>query len=389
MQLAAAADQELVGVFQLLDLERDVVHGLALQPVLELAAGQKLAAGQILVAGERRVVDLEGHRDGGLVHGQRRQRFRGINRTHGVGNGQLLDAGNRDDVAGLGAVLLDAFQTHEAQHLQYLALTLLAFAIDHGDRHVLLQGAALDATDADDADEVVVVQLRDAHLERTVGRHRRGGDVLHDRFVQRGHVAFAHAVVEAGIAVQGRGVDDREIQLLVGGAELVEQVEHLVDHPVRACAGAVDLVDHHDRAEAHRERLLGDEAGLRHRAVHRVDQDQHRIDHRQHALDLAAEVGVAGGIDDVDAIALPGDRGVLGQDGDAAFLFLVVAVHHALGQHGALAQRARLLQQTVDEGGLAVVDVGDDGDVAQAFDGHWCERLVETAPATEGRQGAG
>src|SRR5690606_17806568 len=94
------------------------------------------------------------------------------------------------------------------------------------------------------------------------------------------------------------------------------------------------------------------------------------VDHRQHALHLAAEVGVPGGVDDVDAVAVPLDGGVLGQDGDAAFLFLVVAVHHALGQHRALGQGARLLQQLVDEGGLAVVDVGDDGDVAKVFDGH-------------------
>jgi hypothetical protein len=60
-----------------------------------------------------------------------------------------------------------------------------------------------------------------------------------------------------------------------------------------------------DRLEAHREGLLGHEARLRHRAVHRVDQQQHRVDHRQHALDLAAEVGVARGVDDVDAVAAP------------------------------------------------------------------------------------
>jgi hypothetical protein len=33
-----------------------------------------------------------------------------------------------------------------------------------------------------------------------------------------------------------------------------------------------------------------------------------------------------------------------------------------------LAERAGLLQQAVDQGGLAVVDVGDDGDIAQV---HW------------------
>ena len=50
----------------------------------------------------------------------------------------------------------------------------------------------------------------------------------------------------------------------------------------------------------------------------RVDQQQHAVDHRQHALDLAAEVGVAGRVDDVDLVVLVVDGGVLRQDGDAA-----------------------------------------------------------------------
>jgi hypothetical protein len=42
---------------------------------------------------------------------------------------------------------------------------------------------------------------------------------------------------------------------------------------------------------------------------------------------------------------------------------MVVAVHHALGDL-LVAEGAGLAQQLVDQGGLAVVDVGDDGDVA-------------------------
>src|SRR2546426_8810766 len=39
--------------------------------------------------------------------------------------------------------------------------------------------------------------------------------------------------------------------------------------------------------------------------------------HSQHALDLAAEIGMAGGVDDVDLDPPIADRGGLGQDGDA------------------------------------------------------------------------
>ena len=39
-------------------------------------------------------------------------------------------------------------------------------------------------------------------------------------------------------------------------------------------------------------------------AVDRVDQQQHRVDHREHARDLAAEVRVSRGVDDVDVLSL-------------------------------------------------------------------------------------
>ena len=44
--------------------------------------------------------------------------------------------------------------------------------------------------------------------------------------------------------------------------------------------------------------------------------DRNAVDHLQHALDLAAEVGVARGIDDVDLHALVGAGAVFGQNGE-------------------------------------------------------------------------
>src|SRR4029078_10726862 len=77
------------------------------------------------------------------------------------------------------------------------------------------------------------------------------------------------------------------------------------------------------------------------------------------------EIGVAGSVDDVDAGALPLQRGGIVQNGNAALALQVVGVHRALGHLLVLAIGAGLLQQAVDEGGLAVVDVGDDGDVTK------------------------
>ena len=43
----------------------------------------------------------------------------------------------------------------------------------------------------------------------------------------------------------------------------------------------------------------------------------------------------------------------------------IVGIHHPLGHALVFAERAGLLEQAVDQRGLAVVDVGDDGDVAE------------------------
>ena len=147
--------------------------------------------------------------------------------------------------------------------------------------------------------------------------------------------------------------------------QLVEQIESLVYHPIGAGTITVDLVDHHDGTQAQRQRLLGDKTGLRHRALDRVYQQQHAVHHAQHPFHLAAEVGVARCIDDVDMHAFIIHGAVLGQDGDTALFFQVVAVHHALGDMFIGSKRACLAQQLVHQSGLAVVNVGDDGDITE------------------------
>ena len=146
--------------------------------------------------------------------------------------------------------------------------------------------------------------------------------------------------------------------------------KHLVDDLAGPRVRLVDLVDADDRLQPDLQRLADDELGLRHRPFGRVDQHDRAVDHRQDPLDLAAEIGVAGGVDDVDADVLPDHRGRLGENGDAALALEVVRIHHPLGDALVVAERARLLQEAVDQRRLAVVDVGDDGDVAKLQHGN-------------------
>ena len=113
-----------------------------------------------------------------------------------------------------------------------------------------------------------------------------------------------------------------------------------------------------------------------------VDQHHDAVDHVQDALDLAAEVGVARRIDDIDARVLPDDGRALGKDGDAALALQVVGIHRALSNPLALAERAGLLEQFVDERGLAVVDVSDNRDVSELHQS-LCALQKMRGPSTE------
>ncbi len=57
--------------------------------------------------------------------------------------------------------------------------------------------------------------------------------------------------------------------------------------------------------------LAQHEAGLRQRALGGVNEEDDAVDHGQAALDLAAEVGVAGGVDHVDVMVSPLEDGPL------------------------------------------------------------------------------
>ncbi len=294
----------------------------------------------------------------------------------------VLDAVDRDDVARLGLVDHDTLEPLEAQDLVDLRGERLharhgRVAVQHRHRLTAAHTPAVDPPDADLADVAGVVQCRDLQLQRSVDvvgarRHLpqdRGEQRRHRQAFRGGVTRAVHAVLRQVFepverkAVDGRRVDHREVELLLARTQLVEEIEGLVDRPVGTRAGPVDLVDHDDRLQAQRQRLARHEAGLRHRSLDRVDQQQDAVDHRQRALDLAAEVGVPRGVDDVDPRPFVLDRAVLREDRDAALALEVVAVHDALAHLLVRAERAGLAQELVDQRGLAMIDVRDDGDV--------------------------
>ena len=205
----------------------------------------------------------------------------------------------------------------------------------------------------------------------------RRRDRREDRVEERLQVGRELVGREPGVAGARVRVDDRELDLRLVGVEVEEELVDLVHDLLDPGVGPVDLVDdEHDR-QLQLERLAQHEPGLRQRPLARVDEQQDAVDHRQPALDLAAEIGVPGRVDDVDLRVAELDRRVLGEDRDPLLALEVGRVHDPLADVLVLPERAGLPEHRVDERRLAVVDVRDDRDVA------------EVVPEGEGRFGHG
>src|SRR5205823_13886512 len=87
----------------------------------------------------------------------------------------------------------------------------------------------------------------------------------------------------------------------------------------------------------------------------------------ERALDLGAEVRVSGRVHDVDVVLAIVHGRVLGHDRDALLALEVHRVHDPLRDGLVLAEEPGLPEHGIDEGRLTVVDVSDDGDIADRF----------------------
>ena len=173
------------------------------------------------------------------------------------------------------------------------------------------------------------------------------------------HVDEVDDPVQVGLGAPGELQHER-----VG----VEAVDHHLDRALEVGAGAVHLVHEGDAGHVVAVGLAPHRLGLRLDAGDRVEHRDGAVEHAQAALDLDREVDVAGGVDDVDPVALPLTRGGRGGDRDAALALLRHPVHDggALVDLADLVGATGVVEDALGRRGLAGVDVRHDPDVAGA-----------------------
>ena len=163
----------------------------------------------------------------------------------------------------------------------------------------------------------------------------------------------------------------------MASASVAVQPEHVGDLGARALhvgGREIDLVDDGNDLEPVVEREIEVGERLRLDTLGGVDDQERALARGQRAGDLVGEVHVARRVDQVERVVVAVARRVeqahgVRLDRDAALLLEVHGVEHLadrlLGVHG-----SREREQPVRESGFAVVDVRDDGEVADQGGGH-------------------
>ena len=234
-----------------------------------------------------------------------------------------------------------------------------ALAVRHeADALALAHGSLHHADQHDDAAVGVEPGVENEGLERRIGVALGRGQAMDD------------GLEHVGDALAGLGADRDG----VGGVQADGLLDGLLGcgHVSR---GKVDLVDDGDDFQAVVDGEIGVGQGLGLHALAGVHHQQRALAGGQRAGDLIAEVDVAGGVDEVELVGfavlgLVHHAHGVGLDGDAALALEVHVVQH-LVVHLAHGERAGELQQAVGERRLAVVDVGDDGEIADEASVHW------------------
>ena len=159
-------------------------------------------------------------------------------------------------------------------------------------------------------------------------------------------------------------IQHREVQLIFLGVKINKEVVNLVENFLRTRIRPVNLIDHQNRLQVRLKRLAQHITSLRQRPFARIDQQHDPVDHLERPLHFTAKIGVPRRIHNIDFCAGIEHGCVLGKNSDPALAFQVVRVHDALGHGLVVPESAALPKHGVHQRSLAVIDVGNDSDVA-------------------------
>ena len=260
----------------------------------------------------------------------------------------VLDTG--DDEAYFTGFQISGRGVLGVEHTHAVDQMHLAGGLDQ-DLVALFHAAVAHANQGHNAQVVVEPGVDDQRLQRifvVAGRRRNGL-----------HQALKHFVdAQAGFGAACHGIS---------GIDTNDFFDFIPD-AIRIGLGQVDLVQDRHNLKALLDGGVAVGYGLGFYALPGIDHQQRTFTRRQRPADFVGEVNVARGINEVQLIGFAVFGRVIqgnavGFDGDPALALEVHGVQN-LGFHFALGEAAAHLNKTIGQRRLAMVNVGDDGEIA-------------------------
>src|SRR5690606_22081965 len=348
----AETETQRVGAFRLV-LQRGVIPGELFQSVaeiLEIVGADREQTGEhlrlhLLEAGE---------------HFHIRSAGQGQGVTH-RGAVNVLDAS--DDEDHLARLEIHGFGVLGVEHADAVDLMHLAGGL-HQYLVALLDPALLDPDQRHHTQVIVEPGVDDQRLQRrldfALGRRNHLDQPLQ-------HIFHPNAAL---------GTADHGISRIDADNSLEPQLDSL-----RLSLGQVDLVQYRH----HLQPLFNGRVAVGHRlslyALGCIHYQQRAFTGRQRTADLVVKVAVTRGVDEVQLVGFAVTRLVVegnavGLDGDATLTLQIHRVQY-LGCHLPFAQAAADLNETVGQSRFAVVDVGNDREIADQAEVAHCRVLPE------------
>src|SRR3989442_7206757 len=193
------------------------------------------------------------------------------------------------------------------------------------------------------------------------GRFR---NVPENRFEKRPQIAGSIVKRCSGDAGPRIRINDWKFELLFGGIEVDEKIVQFVDDFLDSGVGPVDLIDDGNSRQLGFESFHENITRLWKRSLAGVHEQKNTVHHLQRPLDFTPVVAMTRRIHDVDFYPVIPDTRSLGENRDSALALEIVGIENALHYFFICPENAALPQHGIDQRRLPVIDVSNDGYVA-------------------------
>ena len=163
------------------------------------------------------------------------------------------------------------------------------------------------------------------HLQRTI-THFWWWNIFDNAIHQYQNIfSLGKAIIEPTIFATT--IKSREIQLLFSGIQVEKQFKNCIMHFIGTAICFINLIDNHNWLQMQLQCFLQHKTSLWHGAFKSIHQKYNAIRHFQYTFHFTTKVTMARCVNHIYFDAVVGNSSVFGENGNATFLFKIIAVH--------------------------------------------------------------